>query len=142
MPSSPRGKHQLNAKSWSLSLLTVAVWGALVGDADLVAVAIANLVDNALSFSEAGGQVVVSLDSDGVLSVRDHGPGIPESRLDVLFEPFVRFPPSRNGHGLGLAIVRAVATAHGAGLRAENAEGGGAVFTLDFRNAEKPSPAA
>ncbi|VFR21694.1 Sensory histidine kinase QseC [plant metagenome] len=104
----------------------------VVGDADLIEVAIANLVDNALSFSGSGGSVVVTLDAAGKLSVRDAGPGIVEAQLSTLFEPFSKFPPNRNGHGLGLAIVKAVADLHGAQVQAENAAGGGAVFTLAF----------
>lgn len=114
------------------------VWNSKVdhywvnGEQDLLEVALANLIDNALSFSPAGGKVEVQLSEAGVLQVIDHGPGIDNAHLASLFEPFAKFPPNRNGHGLGLAIVKAVAQLHHADINASNGEQGGAVFTLTF----------
>lgn len=124
------------ARGIALQLESAVPTQRIVGDAGLIEVAIANLVDNAISFSPDGGRVVLALDGEGRLSVRDFGPGIPEENLSTLFEPFAKFPPNRNGHGLGLAIVKAVAVLHGAGIRADNAAGGGAVFTLHFEHVD------
>ncbi|WP_084253372.1 sensor histidine kinase [Sphingomonas pituitosa] len=110
----------------------------VVGSAELIEVAIANLIDNALSFTPDGGEVFVALDADGLLSVRDFGPGIDPAKAVTLFEPFVRHPSNRRGHGLGLAIVKAVVTLHGGTVAARNAEGAGAVFELRLPNDPDP----
>ena len=111
------------------------------GHAGLVGVAIANLVDNAISFSKPGDSLKVAVDGTGRVSVRDCGPGIPPSELERIFEPFAKTPPNRQGHGLGLAIVRAVMTAHGGGVSACNIDGGGADFALQFNAASGMQPA-
>lgn len=108
----------------------------MAGGADLVEVAIANLVDNAISFTLDGGEVFVALDADGLLSVRDFGPGLDPAKIGSLFEPFVRHPSNRRGFGLGLAIVKAIATLHGGSVAARNADGAGAVFDLRFPRSE------
>ncbi|MBV9024235.1 MAG: HAMP domain-containing histidine kinase [Streptomycetaceae bacterium] len=68
--------------------------------------AVVNLLDNAVKFSPAGGTVEVRL-SDGELTVRDHGPGIPAGELPHVFDRFWRSPSARSlpGSGLGLSIV-------------------------------------
>lgn len=104
----------------------------MAGGADLVEVAIANLVDNAISFTPDGGEVFVALDAEGLLSVRDFGPGLDPAKIGSLFDPFVRHPSNRRGFGLGLAIVKAIATLHGGSVAARNADGAGAVFDLRF----------
>lgn len=104
------------------------------GHRGLVGVAIANLVDNALSFSQPGDTLKVSVDASGGVSVRDQGPGVPVAELERIFEPFAKNPPNRQGHGLGLAIVRAVMSAHGGSVAARNIEGGGTTFALQFTN--------
>ena len=104
----------------------------ITGDEGLLEVAIANLVDNAVSFSKSGDTVRLAMYMSGNLVVTDSGPGIPEDKLNALFEPFAKFPPNRNGHGLGLAIVKAIAVLHEANVSAANRAGGGAEFTLSF----------
>ncbi len=111
------------------------------GQAGLVGVAIANLLDNAISFSKPGDALKVSVDSTGRVAVRDCGPGIPAAELERIFEPFAKSPPNRQGHGLGLAIVRAIMTAHGGDVSARNIEGGGAEFALQFNDPSLPQPA-
>ena len=111
------------------------------GHAGLIWVAIANLVDNAISFSKSGDALKVSVDADGTVAVRDCGPGIAPDELERIFEPFAKNPPNRQGHGLGLAIVRAIMTAHGGNVSARNIRGGGADFTLRFIGALPPQPA-
>nr|WP_257216231.1 HAMP domain-containing sensor histidine kinase [Stenotrophomonas sp. SbOxS2] len=104
----------------------------VLGDPGLLDVAIANLVDNAMSFSPDGGRVLLEVRDTREVSVQDSGSGISLELLPTLFEPFAKFPPNRNGHGLGLAIVKAVADLHGGSVHADNAVQGGARFTLCF----------
>jgi two-component system sensor histidine kinase ChvG len=97
-----------------------------------------NLLDNAASFSPAGGTVEVRLTREngtGVVLVDDRGPGIPETHLDRIFDRFFRYRPddlgSRNGHtGLGLAIVKAIVDGYGGSITARNRPEGGARFEV------------
>ena len=93
--------------------------------------AVANLLDNAAKWSRPGGTVEVVL-RDGELTVRDHGPGIADDDLPHVFDRFYRSTAARGraGSGLGLAIVRHVAEGHGGSVRAEAADGGGALLRL------------
>ena len=103
------------------------------GDPDRLGRAIDNLLDNAAKWNRPGAPVEVAL-RGGALTVRDHGPGIPEDDLPRVFDRFYRASEARGlpGSGLGLAIVRQVAEAHGASVAAANAEGGGARLELSF----------
>lgn len=102
------------------------------GDATLIESAIANLVDNAISFAPPGTTVRVAIDADGRITVRDHGPGFGDIDPVALFEPFARPVSARRGYGLGLAIVAAIVRLHGGEMSARNVEDGGAEFTLTF----------
>ena len=95
--------------------------------------AIGNLVDNAAKFSEAPGAVEVTV-RNGSVQVRDHGPGIALADQPHVFDRFYRSADARSkaGSGLGLAIVDQIARNHGGAVRVENAEDGGAIFTLTF----------
>ena len=106
------------------------------GGRDLLYSAISNLVDNAVSFSPEGSKVHVNLAADGRLTVRDSGPGVDPEAAAFLFEPFGKFPPGRDGHGLGLAIVEAIAAMHKAELQWRNLEQGGAEFSLGFTKSQ------
>ena len=104
-------------------------------DADRIRQAVENLVDNAMRHVPRGGSVEVGArrDVEGLhLSVRDSGPGFPELLLPRAFERFARAEDRRSGDGagLGLAIVRAVAEAHGGRATAENLPGGGALVSI------------
>ena len=101
--------------------------------------AVWNLFENAGKWSGDGGSVEVSLTA-GELRVRDHGPGIDEEDRPLVFERFYRSAAARSmpGAGLGLAIVREVAEAHGGTVVAENAAGGGALFRLSLNGSAKP----
>ncbi|HEY2006597.1 MAG TPA: HAMP domain-containing sensor histidine kinase [Solirubrobacteraceae bacterium] len=103
------------------------------GEADRIARAVANLLDNAAKWSPAGGLVEVEL-GDGVLTVRDHGPGFHEDDLPFIFDRFHRARDARSkpGSGLGLAIVRQAADAHGGFVQAVNAPDGGALMRISF----------
>jgi two-component system sensor histidine kinase MprB len=99
--------------------------------------AVTNLLDNAVKWSGPGQVVEVTVASAGV-TVRDHGPGIDRADLPFVFDRFYRAPAARAvpGSGLGLAIVRQVAEAHGGTVRADVAEGGGAVLRVSFAPAD------
>jgi two-component system, OmpR family, sensor histidine kinase MprB len=101
------------------------------GVAPTIERAIGNLLDNAAKWSTAGGEVELAV-GDGVVVVRDHGPGIAEEDLPYVFDRFYRARSARGlpGSGLGLAIVRQVAEAHGGDVVAEQAAGGGTRMVL------------
>jgi two-component system sensor histidine kinase MprB len=93
--------------------------------------AVNNLLDNAVKWNPPGRPIEVTV-KDGNVSVRDHGPGIDPADLPYVFDRFYRAAAARGlpGAGLGLAIVRQVAEAHGGSVEAANAPGGGAVLQL------------
>ena len=103
------------------------------GEPDRIARAVSNLLDNAGKWSPPDGVVEVRL-RDGVLTVRDHGPGFAADELAKVFERFYRAERARKlpGSGLGLAIVRQAAEAHQGYAKATNASGGGACLEVSF----------
>jgi two-component system, OmpR family, sensor histidine kinase MprB len=113
------------------------------GQADRVSRAVSNLLDNARKWSSEGGVVEVDL-HDGLLSIRDHGPGFSESDLPFVFDRFYRAEGARRlpGSGLGLAIVRQAAESSGGYVKAENAQGGGALLRISFGTPIDFSPPA
>ncbi|MEV4899238.1 HAMP domain-containing sensor histidine kinase, partial [Nonomuraea sp. NPDC055795] len=100
-----------------------------VGNAASLERAVLNLIDNARKFSEDGIEVMLR---GGVLTVRDHGPGIPREELPHVFERFWRSPSARAlpGSGLGLAIVAQAVAEAGGSVRLDNAPGGGVIATV------------
>ena len=117
------------------------------GDPLLVQQLVTNLIDNAIRHNIPGGDVQVGTGTSGghaVLSVTNSGPVIPAAEVDRLFQPFQRLGPRPahrdGGHGLGLAIVRAIATAHGATIAARARPGGGFAVDVTFRPGQ-PVPA-
>ncbi len=105
----------------------------VTGQAERIDRAVANLLENARKWSPDGGLVEVAL-KDGILSVRDHGPGFDEQDVAHVFDRFYRADGARGlpGSGLGLAIVRQAAEACGGYAEAGNAEGGGALLRVSF----------
>jgi two-component system sensor histidine kinase SenX3 len=109
----------------------------VVGDRRQLLSALANLVENAVKYSDAGSQVEVRFRQDGDLvevEVEDRGIGIPARDLDRIFERFYRVDRARarstGGTGLGLAIVRHVVTNHGGTVWVRSHEGDGSTFTV------------
>lgn len=107
------------------------------GDEPLLAVAVHNLIANAIQYSPSGSRVGVGISSsDGVveISITDQGIGIPEEELDRVFERFFRVDQARSRHtggsGLGLSIVKHVVQNHGGDIRVWSQPGNGSTFTI------------
>ena len=110
---------------------------SLSGDRDLLKQLVLNLVDNGLKYTAAGGTVALSLYRDKTqarLVVEDTGPGIPPDQIPLIFDRFYRGPDSHvrspAGAGIGLAISRWIARAHGGDITVESEVGRGSVFTV------------
>jgi signal transduction histidine kinase len=111
------------------------------GDRALIERLVANLTDNAVRYNQPGGRVEIRTATDAgraVLTVANTGPVIAAEDVDRLFEPFQRLGADRvtagngGGHGLGLSIARAIATAHDASITAVPRSEGGLVVTVSF----------
>ena len=101
---------------------------------------------NAIFYSGENGKIEVRLDkanNEAVVSVRDNGPGVPETALPLLFKPFYRVDDSRGtntgGMGLGLAIVRNAVAVHGGSVSAKNVSPHG--LEVELRVPLIPTPA-
>lgn len=127
----------LAAEEGARNGVTVSGVPAMVpGDPRLLARLVRNLIQNALRHGAPPVEVEVAHDAGKVrLSVRDHGSGISEGERDRVFEPFYR-PSGRSesagGWGLGLSLVRQIASHHGATMRYEAPTDGGACFVVEF----------
>lgn len=106
--------------------------------------AVRNLIENAVRYGERARVAAVATPRGPVLRVDDDGPGIPEDKLEAVMEPFARLEESRSqmtgGVGLGLAIARSVARAHGGDLVLANRDGGGLRAELRLPAADPPQP--
>jgi signal transduction histidine kinase len=107
------------------------------GNAELLRSALENVVRNAVRYTAPGTEVEIVLactENEAVVSVRDHGPGVPEFELPNLFRPFYRVANARDrqsgGAGLGLAITERAVRLHGGSVRAINASGGGLIIEI------------
>jgi two-component system OmpR family sensor kinase len=109
------------------------------GDKDRLKQVVVNLIGNAIKYTPAGGEVVVSLgkdDSRGYLAVRDNGPGIPEEDLPHIFERFYRGEKARTrqrdgkGFGLGLSIAYWIVRNHGGEIEVASSKELGTTFTV------------
>jgi heavy metal sensor kinase len=114
------------------------------GEPGLLRQLIANLVDNAIKFTEAGSVAVRvgAADARAWVEVGDSGPGIPQAEMPHIFERFYRADKSRSrsvpGTGLGLAIVRSIARVHGGAVSAGRSPSGGALFRVTFPEMRAP----
>src|SRR4051794_38538866 len=111
----------------------------LLGNGDEIALALGNLVANAVAYSSDNSRVVVAARADDLmidLTVSDQGIGIPAGEIDRIFERFYRVDPARHrstgGTGLGLSIVKHVAASHGGEVRVWSVENQGSTFTLSL----------
>jgi two-component system, OmpR family, sensor histidine kinase KdpD len=114
-------------------------------DPRLTAAALSHLLENAAQYSAAGAPIDIGAEVDGEnvrLTVRDHGPGIPRADLPQLFDRFYRGGNGKKrvaGTGMGLSIARGLIAAEHGRIWAENAVGGGAVFTVALAAPSKRS---
>jgi signal transduction histidine kinase len=113
------------------------------GDSDRLYQAIANLINNAIQYTPAGGIVLIRLtavDRQAIVTVRDNGVGIAAEDLPHIFDRFYRVQTDRarstGGTGLGLAIVRAIVTAHHGDLKVESQPSVGSTFTVTLPKLE------
>jgi signal transduction histidine kinase len=150
-PVEPLVRETLDAFAWPLEQhgfkLEISVAPDLPDvpmDADAVGQALANLVDNAIKYSAEERSIAVDARRSGdrlALSVSDHGVGIPAAEQARIFEKFYRVGRSdtqgRRGSGVGLALVRHVAEAHGGAVTVASAPGEGSRFTLWLPLAER-----
>ncbi len=134
------------AESTGIQLTVLGIEPSLVaGDRSQLRRVASNLLDNALKYTERGGQVTVELvrqDSRVRLIVADDGRGIPASEIPRIFERFYRADPSRSrrtgGAGLGLAIVKRIVESHGGNVSVASEPGKGASFAIQLLSSEEP----
>ena len=119
------------------------------GDPELLRSALENVIRNAMRYAPAGSKVGIDARrADGrriEVIVRDHGPGVPEKDLELIFEPFYRVDAARNravgGDGLGLAIAARAVAIHGGTIQARNLGSGGLAVQLSLPALEAtPAP--
>ncbi len=112
-------------------------------DTTLVGQALTNLLENALKYTPAGSPIDIAARTEGdflIIEVADRGPGLAPGEEIRIFEKFYRLPSKigQPGAGLGLAICKAIAAAHGGTMSAANRAGGGSVFSLRLPLAGPP----
>ena len=96
-----------------------------------------NLIDNALKYGKNAHLRIEDHEQAFVLTVDDEGPGVPEQRLEQVFEPHFRLAGQQQGYGLGLGIARSIALSHGGEVSLQNLRAGGLRVTLYLpRNAD------
>ena len=146
-------QNRVAADSHKVQLVSGGDAGAEVyGDEALLAVALHNLIANAIQYSPKGSRVGVGVsDNQGIveIAVTDQGVGIPEDEQDRVFERFFRSDPARSrntgGSGLGLSIVKHVVQNHGGDIRVWSQPGNGSTFTIrlpEASHATAPSQGA
>jgi len=109
------------------------------GDIAMIERVLSNLIENAIQYSEEGGDIQIKLvakNSSVVIQVKDTGPGISEKDLPHIFDRFYRAEKSRSrssgGAGLGLAIAKKIMDLHGKDITAQNKENRGSVFSFEL----------
>lgn len=129
--------HRAIFNKQGVSLVFHGQAAPIFADRDKVAQVLVNLLSNALKYTAHGGSVSVGVEQDehnGILKVEDSGIGISPDDLPFIFERFYRVDPSRNrttgGAGIGLAIVKAIVSAHGGKISVESQPGEGTRFTI------------
>jgi signal transduction histidine kinase len=131
--------HYANAEHRGLRVDASFGHATVRGNPDLTERMAANLIDNAIRYNLPGGSIEVRTQTRcgrALLMVANTGTPVPADKVDQLFQPFQRLPADRarhpDGHGLGLSIVRAIATAHDALLEARLGPGGGLTVEVLF----------
>jgi two-component system sensor histidine kinase SenX3 len=127
------------------------VGGKVLGSESQLVTALANLLENAIAYSEENTRVALAArqrEETWEITVTDQGIGIPAEDLDRVFERFYRVDPARSretgGTGLGLAIVKNIVNNHGGHVRVWSSPGSGSTFTLELPAADttrlQPAP--
>jgi len=105
-----------------------------IGSTELSRIALANLIDNAIRHTRKGTDIFISVRPEGCIEVADNGPGITEGDIGEVSRRFWRADAKRSDSaGIGLAIVDRIMSAMGGQLVVSNRVGGGAAFTLSFK---------
>jgi len=128
---------EARARGFELTVTGVEPGVAIEVDRQLIAAALANLLQNAYKFSAPKGHVVLRTDTMSapgrvLVEVEDECGGLPPGEAEDLFRPFEQRGADRGGLGLGLAIARDSVEANGGNIRARNLPGRGCVFTIDL----------
>ena len=135
----------IDAATKGISVVTGGEEGLnVLGNEEQITTAVANLVANAVHYSDPDSTVLLTTKADRAfveISVVDQGIGIPSVEIDRIFERFYRVDPARHrstgGTGLGLSIVKHVAATHGGEVRVWSVEGKGSTFTLTLPRADE-----
>ena len=129
----------MEARARGVELTVTPVEPGLVIDVDrqLIAAALANLLQNAFKFSPPNGHVVLRTDSTTtpgrvLIEVEDQCGGLPPGQAEYLFRPFAQRSTDRSGLGLGLAIARESVEVNGGEIRVRDLPGRGCIFTIDL----------
>ena len=145
-------RRRVDAEQWQVTLTVAGTTGSQVlGSARQLGVAVGNLVENAVVYSDPGARVVVGAqvssrgeDDHVEISVSDNGIGIPATEHERIFERFYRVDYARSrangGTGLGLSIVKHIAAMHGGDVSVWSQVGRGSTFTIKIP-AHQPTPA-
>jgi PAS domain S-box-containing protein len=130
---------QLQAKGLRFSTSDRTAGAEVYGDPDKIRQILINLLSNAIKFTSEGGHISLDCEGDAervYVRVRDDGVGIPDDKLEPIFEPFVQvsrvYASSHQGTGLGLSISRDLARRMGGDLTATSKLGEGSTFTLSL----------
>lgn len=131
-------------QSKSLAVPDCAERVVIRGNAEVLAQAVRNLVENALAHTPPGTTVEIEVTPEPAIYVRDRGPGVPETERELIFRRFWRRDRRRRGTsgGLGLSIVSRIAEAHQATVSVANQPDGGAVFAVRFDPATRVAAGA
>jgi signal transduction histidine kinase len=140
---------QQHAARQGIHIHTAFTEATATGDPRLLDSLITNLVDNALRHNHPNGRIEISTttrEGRAILSVSNTGPTIPANEVARLFQPFQRLGKERigsnDGHGLGLAIVGAIAAAHAARVSARPRSDGGLTIEISFPTPHNPAATA
>jgi PAS domain S-box-containing protein len=122
-----------------------ATHGVVLADPDRLTQVVTNLLSNAIKFSPRDAEVLLAIENDDEIvriSVRDHGPGIPEDYKDRIFDKFVQVDASdrrqTNGTGLGLSIAKQIVSQLEGEIGFDAAPDGGTIFKVDLRRLGAP----
>lgn len=134
-------KGKADAKEVAIVVPDLSRLPAVLADQGRLEQVMVNLLDNAIKYSFAGGEIRISAEEDGEfirIAVVDSGPGVPAASIPRLFERFYRVDSGRSrqegGTGLGLAIVKHIVQLHGGSVRVgNNAAGAGATFSFTLK---------